>query len=140
MPEDRPSPWFAFPFLQPLVPKIVNCTGCGNALRLPGNASSHNIQKRQARQIMATEKWEIDAVHSSIGFSVRHMVVAKVRGQFSTWSGNLLLDTADLTKSKVDVKIDVASINTHNTQRDGHLKSPDFFDVEKFPTIEFQSS
>ena len=73
---------------------------------------------------MATEKWEIDAVHSSIGFSVRHMVVAKVRGQFSTWSGNLLLDTADLTKSKVDVKIEVASINTHDAQRGRALEVP----------------
>jgi polyisoprenoid-binding protein YceI len=89
---------------------------------------------------MAIEKWEIDPVHSSVGFTVRHMVVAKVHGQFTKWTGNLQLDMNDLTASKVDVTIEAPSISTGEPQRDGHLRSPDFLDVEKFPRIEFQSS
>ena len=88
---------------------------------------------------MATEKWEIDPVHSSVGFTVRHMVVAKVHGSFTKWTGNLQLDLNDLTASKVDIAIEAASISTGEPQRDGHLKSPDFLDVEKFQKIEFQS-
>jgi polyisoprenoid-binding protein YceI len=83
--------------------------------------------------------WDIDYSHSSITFSVRHMVVAKVRGQFEKWNGTLKLDLDDLTKSTVAVKIDAASIDTREEKRDGHLRSPDFLDVEKFPTLDFKS-
>ncbi len=89
---------------------------------------------------MANESWEIDLGHSSVGFSVRHMVVAKVRGQFGKWSGKLSLDTANLAASHVEVAIDAASIDTRDAQRDGHLRSPDFLDAEKFPTIGFKST
>jgi polyisoprenoid-binding protein YceI len=88
---------------------------------------------------MATEKWDIDAVHSSIGFTVRHMVVAKVHGQFTKWAGTLELDPGQLTTSKVDITIDAASIDTRDEKRDGHLKSADFLDVEKQPNITFKS-
>ena len=83
--------------------------------------------------------YSIDNAHSDIGFSVRHMVFAKVRGHFNKWSANLTLDPADLTKSSVTVEIDAASIDTREAQRDGHLKSADFFDVEKFPKLSFKS-
>lgn len=88
---------------------------------------------------MASEKFEIDLVHSSIGFWVRHLVVSKVHGTFTKWTGTLAFDTADLPKSKVEISIDVASLDTREAQRDGHLKSADFLDVEKFPSIEFKS-
>ena len=88
---------------------------------------------------MATEKWDIDPVHSSVGFTVRHMVVAKVHGQFTKWGGSLQLDPEDLTASKIDITIDAASIDTRDEKRDGHLKSADFLDVEKQPNITFKS-
>jgi polyisoprenoid-binding protein YceI len=88
---------------------------------------------------MATETWEIDASHSSVGFSVRHMVVAKVHGVFKHWSGKLELDTNDLTRSRVEATIDTGSIDTRDEKRDGHLKSPDFLDAEKFPHMQFTS-
>jgi polyisoprenoid-binding protein YceI len=88
---------------------------------------------------MATEKWDIDASHSSIGFTVRHMVVAKVHGQFTKWGGTLELDPGNLTASKVDITIEAASIDTRDEKRDAHLKSADFLDVEKQPNITFKS-
>ena len=88
---------------------------------------------------MATEKWDIDASHSSIGFTVRHMVVAKVHGMFTKWSGDLQIDPKDLTASQVSVKIETTSIDTRDAQRDGHLRSADFLDAEKYPTLEFRS-
>lgn len=88
---------------------------------------------------MANENWDIDYAHSSITFTVRHMVIAKVRGQFEKWNGKLKLDLDDLTRSTVTVKIDAASIDTREEKRDGHLRSPDFLDVEKFPTLDFES-
>jgi len=83
--------------------------------------------------------WKIDGAHSEVHFAVRHMVVAKVRGRFNTWSGELDLDEENLSRSTVAVDIDVASIDTSNGQRDGHLRSADFFDVERFPAMGFRS-
>jgi polyisoprenoid-binding protein YceI len=88
---------------------------------------------------MALATWNIDAVHSGIHFSIRHLVIAKVRGKFTKFSGAIELDEADMTHSKVHVEIDIASIDTGEPQRDGHLKSPDFFDAEKFPKGTFAS-
>lgn len=84
--------------------------------------------------------YNIDPSHSSIGFSIKHMMIAKVHGAFEKFSGKLNLDSSDISKSSIEVSIDAASINTHEAQRDGHLKSADFFDVEKFPTLSFKSS
>ena len=83
--------------------------------------------------------WQIDTAHSQIQFSVRHMMLAKVRGQFDKFSGTVHLDEANPAASTVDIQIEAASINTREPQRDGHLKSPDFFHVEKHPTLTFKS-
>ncbi|HET6281384.1 MAG TPA: YceI family protein [Polyangia bacterium] len=88
---------------------------------------------------MTTSNWNIDAVHSGINFSIRHMVVSKVRGRFAKYTGAVSLDDGDLAGSTVEATIDVASIDTGTPQRDAHLRSADFFDVEKFPEIRFRS-
>jgi polyisoprenoid-binding protein YceI len=84
--------------------------------------------------------WEIDPAHSMVGFVAKHLVFTKVHGRFNSWTGNVTIDDKDITKSKVDVSIDSASITTENEKRDTHLKSPDFFDVAKFPKITFKST
>src|SRR5258708_38686603 len=86
-----------------------------------------------------TKAWNIDLAHSGVNFSVRHMVISKVRGRFAKFSGKLALDEQDLTRSSVDVHIDASSIETGVADRDAHLRSPDFLDVEKFPELTFQS-
>jgi len=88
---------------------------------------------------MTTSNWSIDATHSGINFSVRHMVVSKVRGRFARYSGAIHVDEDDITRSDAEVTIDAASIDTGTPQRDEHLRSADFFDVEKFPEIRFRS-
>jgi len=89
---------------------------------------------------MTTNAWNIDLAHSSINFSIRHMVVSKVRGRFAKYTGKLNLDESDLTRSVVEATIDASSIDTGTPQRDDHLRSPDFFDVEKFPELRFRST
>jgi polyisoprenoid-binding protein YceI len=91
-----------------------------------------------ASALAQTQAWEADSVHTHVGFSVRHMMVSNVKGEFTKYSVKVQTEK-DLTKSTVDVSIDVASINTGNAQRDGHLKSPDFFDAARFPKITFKS-
>lgn len=86
---------------------------------------------------MALTKFDFDNGHSSVAFVARHLVFTKVRGTFQKWTGSLELDLADLTKSKVSVEIDTASISTNEEKRDGHLRSADFFDSEKFPKMSF---
>jgi polyisoprenoid-binding protein YceI len=83
--------------------------------------------------------WELDPAHSTIGFSIRHMMISSVRGQFRTFTGKATGDPKTPDKAQIEASIDVASIDTANEKRDGHLKSPDFFDVAKFPTITFKS-
>jgi polyisoprenoid-binding protein YceI len=89
---------------------------------------------------MTLEKWEIDSSHSGIHFSVRHMVVAKVRGQFARWSGTFVAEDGDLARAKANVAIDASSIDTGVAERDAHLKSSDFLDVASFPDITFKSN
>jgi len=89
---------------------------------------------------MQTTHWNVDNTHSGVHFTVRHMVFTKVRGQFAKWNANLNIDAEDLTRSKVEVEIDIGSINTGVADRDAHLRSPDFFDAEKFPTMRFTST
>jgi polyisoprenoid-binding protein YceI len=83
--------------------------------------------------------WTIDTAHSEINFAVRHMMISNVRGQFQKFSGTIEFDEQHPVNTTVDVKIDVASINTKEEKRDGHLKSADFFEAEKYPTITFKS-
>jgi polyisoprenoid-binding protein YceI len=83
--------------------------------------------------------WNIDPEHSNIGFKVRHLMVSNVRGSFEKNSGVVDINDKDITKSKVEVSIDTASINTNVQKRDEHLRSADFFDVAKFPTMTFVS-
>ena len=89
---------------------------------------------------MNTERWEIDSSHSGIHFSVRHLVIAKVRGQFSRWTGTVVVPDNDFGRASLDVVIDAASIDTGVTDRDAHLRSADFFDTERFPEITFKSA
>lgn len=88
---------------------------------------------------IGTSTWNIDPVHSVAEFKVKHMMISNVKGQFTSLKGALTLDEADLTNSHVQATIDAASISTRDPQRDAHLKSADFFDVEKVPTLSFQS-
>ena len=83
--------------------------------------------------------WEIDPAHTSVGFGVRHLMVSTVRGEFTKVSGTAQADDKDYTKAKIEATIDAASINTRVEKRDAHLKSPDFFDVAKYPTMIFAS-
>jgi polyisoprenoid-binding protein YceI len=83
--------------------------------------------------------WNIDPVHSSVGFVARHLMVSKVRGRFNKFTGTLTI-AEDPLKSKVEASADVASISTGDESRDGHLKSADFFDLEKYPTIDLVST
>ena len=88
---------------------------------------------------MTIQTWQLDTNHSSIGFTVRHMVVAKVNGRFTRYDGKLTLIGEDLTRASVEVKIEAPSIDTGVEARDNHLRSPDFFDVAAFPKVIFRS-
>lgn len=87
-----------------------------------------------------TTVWTIDPVHSTAEFKVKHMMITNVKGQFKDVKGTLEFDRADVTKSKITATIESASIDTRNADRDAHLKSTDFFDVENFPTLSFTST
>jgi polyisoprenoid-binding protein YceI len=84
--------------------------------------------------------WNIDAAHSEVGFSVRHMMVTDVKGTFDKFTGTIAVDDADMTKATIAIDIDAASANTKNQKRDEHLKGADFFDVAKTPKITFKST
>jgi polyisoprenoid-binding protein YceI len=89
--------------------------------------------------LAATSTWQIDPKHSAAQFSVRHMAISTVRGAFSKVTGTVLLDEQDVTKSTVDVSIDVSTVDTREPGRDKDLRSDHFFDVEHFPTMTFKS-
>jgi polyisoprenoid-binding protein YceI len=88
---------------------------------------------------MAQENWQVDSAHSAVNLAVRHMVISKVRGHFGKWSAKLQLDTAELTRSTVEVDIEAASIDTGVADRDTHLRSADFLDAAKYPTLRYRS-
>jgi len=88
----------------------------------------------------ATTTWNIDPVHSTAEFKVKHMMISNVKGQFTGISGVFKLDEGDLTNSRIEAAIEAASINTREADRDAHLKSADFLDVEKFPRLTFVST
>ncbi|WP_291272154.1 YceI family protein [Geothrix sp.] len=88
---------------------------------------------------LAQDVYKIDPVHSEVSFKVGHLL-AKTSGRFTKFNGTIKVDSANISKSSVEVTIESASITTDNEARDKHLKSPDFFDVEKFPTVTFKST
>lgn len=92
-----------------------------------------------AAPAIAETVWQIDPAHTSVQFSIRHMMVSNVRGQFSKVTGTVRADDQDLTRSVVEATIEAASIDTREPKRDEHLRSPDFLDVTKYPTITFKS-
>ena len=92
-----------------------------------------------AATLNAQDVYKVDPVHSQIGFKIRHLV-AKSSGRFTKFEGAITVDAKDIAKSKVEVTIDAASINTDNEARDKHLRGADFFEVDKFPTITFKST
>jgi len=108
-----------------LLSRIVTTAGIAAALSLPAAA--------------ATSNWQIDPAHSAAQFSVRHMAISTVRGGFSNVKGTVVLDDQDVTKSSVNVTIDVSTVDTREPNRDKDLKSDKFFDAEHFPTMAFKS-
>lgn len=92
-----------------------------------------------AAAVAQAVQYEIDPVHSSAQFSVRHMMVSNVRGEFAKVTGTVVYDPKNLKASSVEATIDATTINTHEPKRDEHLKSPDFFDVAKYSTLTFKS-
>ncbi|HVV84134.1 MAG TPA: YceI family protein [Kofleriaceae bacterium] len=91
-------------------------------------------------QNQTAKQYTFDLSHSSVNFHVRHLMISKVHGRFTRWNGTLAIDEADLSRSRVAVEIEAASIDTKEPKRDDHLRSADFFDVEKFPTLTFAST
>ena len=108
-----------------LLSRIVTTAGVAAVLSLPAAA--------------ATSNWQIDPAHSAAQFSVRHMAISTVRGGFSNVKGTVVLDDQDVTKSSVNVTIDVSTVDTREPNRDKDLKSDKFFDAEHFPTMTFKS-
>ena len=88
----------------------------------------------------STTTWNVDPVHSVAEFKVKHMMISNVKGQFPKVTGRLTLDDSNLSNSHVETSVEAASIETRDPQRDAHLKSADFFDVEKFPILSFEST
>lgn len=86
---------------------------------------------------MANTKWAVDASHSSLDFSVKHMMIAKVKGTFHTFEAQIEADPSDLTSASIRFDIDLNSIDTKNSDRDAHLRSADFFEIEKYPKLTF---
>jgi len=92
-----------------------------------------------APQTSKPTQWQIDPAHSAAHFSVRHLMISNVRGEFTKVSGNVVRNPADPTKSTVEITIEAASLNTREPQRDEHLRSADFFDVANYPVLTFRS-
>lgn len=89
---------------------------------------------------MGISKWAVDATHSSIDFNVKHMMIAKVKGTFHQFEAAIEADVEDLTTANIALSIDLGSVDTRNADRDNHLRSGDFFDLEKYPTLTFKAT
>ncbi|MGG2197483.1 YceI family protein [Paenibacillus sp.] len=89
---------------------------------------------------MAKSKWNVDPTHSSIDFTIKHMMIAKVKGAFHSFEAQIEADPEDLTSADIQLQVDLSSIDTRNNDRDNHLRSADFFDIEQHPKLTFQST
>ena len=98
-----------------------------------------NTAVMESPQSVKPAEWQIDPAHSAAHFSVRHLMISNVRGEFTKISGSALINSADLSKSSVEVTIEAASLNTREPQRDEHLRSADFFDVANYTALTFRS-
>lgn len=110
------------------------------SVRVAGWAAAVALALSAVAMSAQTKDWKIDAAHSEADFSIKHMAISTVHGTFRGVSGVIKYDPADVVKSGVEASIDVTSVDTGVAQRDNHLKSPDFFDVSKFPTMTFKST
>jgi polyisoprenoid-binding protein YceI len=93
-----------------------------------------------ALALAAPTTWNVDPSHSQVGFAVKHLVISNVRGEFGKYDGKIVLDDADVTRSTVEATVDVGSVDTKVADRDAHLKSPDFLDAAKYPSMTFRST
>jgi polyisoprenoid-binding protein YceI len=105
-----------------------------------GTAAAQSAAPAVEAQGQSLQRYEIDTGHSHVGFVVRHLGVANVRGNFTRFTGHVMIDENDLTNSSVSVTIDAGSIDTSHERRDNDLRSEDFFDVERFPNVTFTST
>lgn len=103
------------------------------------SATEQSVRNVGGVELPAAGTWEIDPAHSNVSFVVRHLMVSKVRGNFGTFSGTIEVAEAP-EESKVEGTVDTASINTGEVNRDAHIRSADFLDVENYPTITFKAS
>ena len=103
-------------------------------------STTYTIGTGTATAVQAASIWTIDPSHSEVGFAVKHMMISSTKGRFSDIQGAITLDERDLGRSRVEVAIGVASIDTRDEKRDGHLRSGDFFDAERWPTMTFRST
>jgi polyisoprenoid-binding protein YceI len=114
---------------------------CNDCCRNASNARrKDNRDEHTGYTASLNHHLEIDPAHSVAEFKVKHMMISNVKGQFAKVTGVLTLDESDLTNSRVEALIEAGSIETRDAQRDAHLKSADFFHVEKFPTLSFKSA
>lgn len=112
--------------------KHASKQACAGALAILGGLAV-------GQQAFAADVWNIDTAHSNAGFSVRHMMISNVKGDFSNVKGTVEYDGKNINTIKVNADIDVASVNTNDKGRDEHLRKADFFDTEKFPKMTFKS-
>lgn len=103
------------------------------------NQTENSSPTRSAVAALTPGTWNVDAGHSSIGFVARHLMVTKVRGRFTSFTGTVTI-ADDVWQSRVDASVELASVSTGDDSRDGHLRSADFFDVEQFPTMTLTST
>ena len=111
-----------------------------DVLDIEASGIEYDVPQGKIEKIPGLSTWSLDSAHTSAGFSVRHMMISNVRGEFRELSGTLQLDKQNIEQSSVNISIKTASIESHEPTRDTHLKSADFFDVEKYPEITFHST
>jgi polyisoprenoid-binding protein YceI len=108
--------------------------------REPKGGGMSNVETKRAMVRVPPGTWTVDPIHSSVGFKIKHMMIATVRGHFSEFEGTIVAAEDDPANSHAMGTVKVASIDTGNADRDAHLRSPDFFDAEQYPDITFEST